>query len=299
MKVGIIGIGDICKKAYLPLITLKDDIEIILCTRNLNTISEVKNKYRISEAVNSIDELISQNIDCAFVHSSTESHFEISKKLLNNGINVYVDKPLSYSLEEAIELADLAKKNKKILKVGFNRRYAPMVSSLKDLGNPDIVIIEKNRIDLPGEPRVFIYDDFIHVVDTLRFLMGDDYDKIDINYKMKDNKLVNVVLSLSNSKTTAIGMMNRDNGITEEIIEYMASGRKAIVKNLSQTTSFESNTTSLKDFGDWENTLHKRGFNLVIDSFLEDVKNNNLNYEQLDDFIKTHKLCEKILKNIK
>ena len=31
MRIGIIGIGDICKKAYLPVITLRNDIEIILC----------------------------------------------------------------------------------------------------------------------------------------------------------------------------------------------------------------------------------------------------------------------------
>ena len=215
MKVGIIGIGDICKKAYLPLITLVKDLEIVLCTRNISTLEETKLKYKINKAVSSVDNLINEGIDCAFIHSSTDSHYDICKKLLSNGIHVYVDKPISYNLDEALELKDLAMKNNLILRVGFNRRFAPMISSLKSLGEANIVLIQKNRINLPGEPRVFVYDDFIHVVDTLRFLMNDAYDNFTVDTRIEDNLLQSITLKLSNSKTTAIGIMNRINGTTE------------------------------------------------------------------------------------
>ena len=110
MRVGIIGIGNICKKAYLPAITAMEDLELVLCTRNENTREEISKKYRINEAVSTVDELIKKKIDCAFVHSSTETHFSLCKTLLENGIHVYVDKPLSYNLEECIELLVNCKK---------------------------------------------------------------------------------------------------------------------------------------------------------------------------------------------
>lgn len=298
MKVGIIGIGDICKKAYLPLITLMDDLEIVLCTRNTTTLQETKSKYKINKAVSSVDDLINEGIECAFIHSSTDSHYDLCKKLLSSGIHVYVDKPISYNLDQALELKDLAIKNNLILKVGFNRRFAPMISSLKNLGEANIVLIQKNRVNLPGQPRIFVYDDFIHVVDTLRFLMNGVYDNFTVDARIEDNLLQSITLKLSNSKTTAIGIMNRINGITEEIVEYMAPGKKAIVRNLTHTTLLENNSTSIKEFGDWENTLHKRGFNSIISSFIDDVKTKNLNYDMLEDSIITHKLCEKILKEI-
>ena len=298
MKVGIIGIGDICKKAYLPLITLMDDLEIVLCTRNTTTLQETKSKYKINKAVSSVDDLINEGIECAFIHSSTDSHYDLCKKLLSSGIHVYVDKPISYNLEEALELKDLAIKNNLILKVGFNRRFAPMISSLKNLGEANIVLIQKNRVNVPGQPRIFVYDDFIHVVDTLRFLMNGVYDNFTVDARIEDNLLQSITLKLSNSKTTAIGIMNRINGITEEIVEYMAPGKKAIVRNLTHTTLLENNSTSIKEFGDWDNTLHKRGFNSIISSFIDDVKTKNLNYDMLEDSIITHKLCEKILKEI-
>ena len=100
MKVGIIGVGSICKKAYLPIITSREDIEIILCSRNKDVLLDISKKYRIQNFTTSVEELIEMGIDCAFVHSSTESHYKICEKLLNNGIHVYVDKPISYSLDE-------------------------------------------------------------------------------------------------------------------------------------------------------------------------------------------------------
>ncbi len=275
-----------------------DDLEIVLCTRNTTTLQETKSKYKINKAVSSVDDLINEGIECAFIHSSTDSHYDLCKKLLSSGIHVYVDKPISYNLEEALELKDLAIKNNLILKVGFNRRFAPMISSLKNLGEANIVLIQKNRVNLPGQPRIFVYDDFIHVVDTLRFLMNGVYDNFTVDARIEDNLLQSITLKLSNSKTTAIGIMNRINGITEEIVEYMAPGKKAIVRNLTHTTLLENNSTSIKEFGDWENTLHKRGFNSIISSFIDDVKTKNLNYDMLEDSIITHKLCEKILKEI-
>ncbi|MEF1307816.1 gfo/Idh/MocA family oxidoreductase, partial [Vibrio owensii] len=34
MKIGIIGLGDIAQKAYLPVITQLPNVELVFCTRN-------------------------------------------------------------------------------------------------------------------------------------------------------------------------------------------------------------------------------------------------------------------------
>ncbi|EKY25426.1 Gfo/Idh/MocA family protein [Clostridium celatum] len=298
MRIGIIGIGDICKKAYLPVITLRNDIEIILCTRNTETLNEVKKTYRLSSAVESIQDLINSKIDVAFVHSSTESHFEICKTLIENKIHVYVDKPLCYTYAEVLELYNLSKNNNVKLMIGFNRRFCPKVRELHALGHADIIIMEKNRVNLPGDIRTFIFDDFIHVIDTVRFLMMDDYTNFTVDFKTDKNLLNNVVLKLSNSTTTSLAIMNRDNGVTEETIEYMASGKKALVTSLVETTSYCNNNKSITSFGDWDNTLYKRGFVSIINEFLDAIKNNSKLPIDLEDSLKTHKLCEDIVNYI-
>lgn len=295
MRIGIIGIGDICKKAYLSVIGEREDVELVLCTRNKNTIEEVKRKYRINEGYTSIKELIESGIDGAMIHSSTESHFHIAKELLENNIAVYVDKPISYNYEETKKLYKLSKKYNTKVMIGFNRRFAPKVKELKELGKPDIIIIEKNRVNLPSDPRVFIADDFIHVVDTLRFLMGKAHNEMSVKYKKDERGLLNVVLTLSNENTTAIGIMNRDNGIGEETIEYMSPGKKTIVTSLVKSTKLIGNTVSIEEFGDWVPTLYKRGFEDIIEEFISCVKEQRDPNPTLEDSIITHRVCEEVI----
>lgn len=298
MKVGIIGLGSICEKAYLPIITAKENIELIFCTRNIERLEGLSRKYRVKSYVSTLEELIDLGIDAAFVHTSTESHVEIVEKLINSGIHVYVDKPLSYSYVEALKVAELSKQAGKILMVGFNRRFAPMYRALKENGKPDIIIMEKNRVAHPGETRTFIFDDFIHVVDTLRFLIGGEVRDIQVKGLKKQGLLNNVVIGLSNDNTSAVGIMNRDNGATEEVVEYMSSGNKLVVKDLVNTTHLKEDRESLIKFKDWDPILYRRGFYDVVEAFLKAVESKTQCYPSIEDSLITHKLCEEIVNKL-
>ena len=51
-------------------------------------------------------------------------------------------------------------------------------------------------------------------------------------FQKKGNNLNNVVVTFKGDKTTAIGIMNRNAGITEENIEYMINGSKYVIEDL-------------------------------------------------------------------
>ncbi|WP_297632751.1 Gfo/Idh/MocA family oxidoreductase [uncultured Clostridium sp.] len=299
MRIGIIGIGDICKKAYLPVLTMRDDIELILCTRNQTTINDIKNKYRIKEGYTSITDLINSKIDGVIINSATTSHFEIAKKLLENKIPVYLDKPISLNYKDSEELYKISKENDTRIMVGFNRRFVPKVKDLRNEEYPDIIIMEKNRLNLPNnDTRVFIYDDFIHVVDTVRFLMGQPHEDMSIKYKKDERGLLNIILTLSNKSTTAIAIMNRDNGCNEETIEYMSSGKKTIVTSLVKTTRLTKEGATVSEFGDWIPTLYKRGFESILDEFISGIKENRAFNVSFEDSLISHKICEEIIQYI-
>lgn len=295
MRIGIIGLGNIAQKAYLPVITTKDKLELVLCSRNTSILNKMSGIYRIPCCVNTVDELIRLGIDAAFVHSSTESHTEIIKKLLLNKINVYVDKPISYSYRDAYSLAELSEKMGKILMVGFNRRFAPMYKNLKDQGSANIILMQKNRLINPDNIRRFIFDDFIHVVDTLRFLIPGNIDDIHTKYTKKDEELYNVTLQISGKDYTAIGIMNKDSGITEEIVEYMSPGKKFIISDMVQEVSFIDGTQKLAKFGDWDSILYRRGFFQIIDHFLESIDQGKTPSPSIQDSLITHEFCERIV----
>ena len=298
MRIGIIGLGNICEKAYLPVITAIEGIEIVFCTRNKERLNSLSKKYRINEAVSTVDELINMNIDAAFVHTATESHIEIIEKLLSNNIHVYVDKPISYSYEDSIRVSNLAKEVNKILMVGFNRRFAPMYSNLKNYGTPSVIKLEKNRVNSPKDPVVFVLDDFIHVIDTLRFLMDEEIESINVNGLKRDGLIYNVVVTMTSKNTTCIAMMNRDSGANEEELEYTSSGKKVIVRNLIDSKVLIKNVEENKSFKDWDTILYRRGFENIINEFINSVKLGVQATPTIEDALKTHKICDEILNKI-
>ncbi|MCM0648180.1 Gfo/Idh/MocA family oxidoreductase [Clostridium swellfunianum] len=295
MKIGLIGLGDIAQKAYLPVISNKADIELVLCTRNKQVLESLSKQYKVKNTAESVEELIKEKVDAAFIHSATEVHVEIAKKLLNNGVHVYVDKPMAYSLKDSQEMVKLAEENKRILMVGFNRRFAPMYKSLSEQPDRNLIIMQKNRTLNPDNIRRYIFDDFIHVVDTLRFLMPGEVENINVQGLKKDNKLYIVTLQLSNKECTAVGIMNRDSGITEEVLEVINPGNKWVVNDMVTTNHYSSGEEKIVKFKDWDSTLYKRGFYSVVDHFLACVKNNEKPLPAVEDSLKTHELCEKIV----
>ncbi len=74
------------------------------------------------------------------------------------------------------------------------------------------------------------------------------------------------------SGTTAIGIMNRDNGVTEERMEVFSSSEKRVVVNLTDTF-IGKDKSEIKLLPDpWQPMLKQRGFEDIIDSFLNDVR---------------------------
>ncbi|TDO77734.1 virulence factor [Halanaerobium saccharolyticum] len=297
MKIGIIGLGDIAQKAYLPLITQLEEVEPYFCTRTETTLRRLGKKYRVDKLFTSLEELLKEDLDAAFVHAATEAHYPLVKKLLQNKIPTFVDKPISYHLEQTEELINLAQNNNVVLMTGFNRRYVPTYRSLLEIQNPRTIIMEKNRIDQPGETRSFILDDFIHVIDTISYLMGEvDLDLIEVNKIKRNDKLIQVSLTLKNGENTAIGIMNRDNAITEEILEVMGLKVKKKIKNITQIVDYTDGGEKFSQTAGWNKMGYDRGFVDMIAEFLERIKKGENNKQELTADLLTHRLAEKVVK---
>lgn len=296
MKIGIIGLGDIAHKAYLPVITTRN-VDLHLCSRDEKKLSATGSQYRINNLHNNLDSLIKAGINAAFVHSATSSHYDIVHKLLENNVHVYVDKPVTDSYDTTQRLASLALSKNLLLKAGFNRRHAPACVQLKNVVNPNMIVMQKNRTSLPGDIRTFVFDDFIHVVDTLLFLSGGVAGDIDIKSRKSADKLSHLVISFTDAKgLTAIGIMNRDNGITEERLEVFSPTEKRLVVNLAETTIFKDKSEIKLVSDPWQPMLRQRGFESIVDDFIESVRSENAAVST--DLLATHKVCETIVERL-
>ncbi|MBT2687296.1 Gfo/Idh/MocA family oxidoreductase [Bacillus sp. ISL-47] len=298
MKIAIIGLGDIAKKAYLPVLSEKEGIELVLCTRNSEILNAIAKKYRIKEKAQTVDELITMGIQAAIVSTATEAHFETAEKLLKSGINTYIDKPISMNFQETERIVEIAKDKGKIAMVGFNRRFIPRVKELKEHGKASMIIMQKNRFASPDYVRRFVVEDFIHVVDTLRFLMDTPVKDVKVEYIKSGEMLDQLVIQLIGVSCIAMGIMNRNGGVTEEKIEYTTGHHKYVVDSLVETTHYHNKETEITKFGDWEPTLYKRGFYQITDHFIDCVQNNQIPDPSIEDSLVTHEICERIVEYI-
>ena len=298
LKIGIIGLGDIAQKAYLPVLCSKE-LDLHLYTRDPEKLFRIGRQYRVQNLHQNFESILNSGIQAAFVHTSTGSHFEIIQMLLMHNIHVYVDKPITYNFTSSKQLLELAESRKLILVVGFNRRYAPAYRELKQVANPNMVIMQKNRVSLPDDIRTFIFDDFIHVVDTLSYLFPFPIKELTVKGMKKAGLLYHVVIQMiADNGAIAMGIMNRDSGLVEERIEVFSSNEKRTVLNLSSVSVHINRDETSKIMGDWDSMLYKRGFEQIIADFLNAVKSGEKPEFTIEDSLRTHQLCEEIVKEL-
>jgi virulence factor len=299
VKIGIIGLGDIAAKAYLPVLSSRGDFEFHLCSRNGKRLQELSIKYRFPNIHHNIQDLIASGIQAAFVNAATDAHFELVKQLLEANIAVFVDKPISMNYAESKEMVELAEARNVLLMVGFNRRYAPVYQQLKALENPTLIIMQKNRKSLPDFVRRFVVEDFIHVVDTLRYMFPFEIENLLVHGLKKGEMLHQLVIQfVSKTGAIAIGIMNRDTATTEEKLEVMTATHKQTVYNVSDLVAEENRKVISLLGNDWESTLHKRGFEQMVDDFLQAVVNKTSPKISARDALFTHEICERIVAQI-
>ncbi|QNS07493.1 Gfo/Idh/MocA family protein [Streptomyces xanthii] len=296
MKVGCIGLGDIAQKAYLPVLGAQPGIELHLQTRTPATLDRVADTLRLppEQRHADLDALLAQGLDAAFVHAPTSVHPEIVTRLLEAGVPTYVDKPLAYELADSERLVRLAEERGVGLAVGFNRRYAPGYTQCADHPR-ELILMQKNRVGLPEEPRAMILDDFIHVVDTLRFLVPGVVDDITVRARVVDGLLHHVVLQLAGDGFTALGVMNRLSGSAEEILEVSGEDSKRQVLNLAEVIDHKGQPT-VRRRGDWVPVARQRGIEQAVLAFLDGVRGGHV--VSARDALATHELCERVVMEV-
>nr|WP_241267232.1 Gfo/Idh/MocA family oxidoreductase [Streptomyces scabichelini] len=280
----------------MPVLTTQPGVELHLHTRTPATLTRVADSLHIPDGRRHTDlsELLAQDLDAAFVHAPTQAHPEIVTRLLEAGVATYVDKPMAYELADSERLVRLAEERNTSLAVGFNRRYAPGYAQCADHPR-ELILMQKNRVGLPEHPRTMILDDFIHVVDTLRFLVPGPVDDVTVRARVEDGLLHHVALVLAGDGFTALGVMNRLSGSNEEILEVSGQDTKRQVVNLAEVIDHKGQPT-VRRRGDWVPVARQRGIEQVVLAFLDAVRAGKVLSAR--DALATHELCERVVRAV-
>ncbi len=293
LRIAMIGLGDIARKAYLPVLGPRPDVALTFVTRSATALAELGAAWRVERLHTELDTALAQGLDGAFVHAATAAHPEIVHRLLEAGVPTLVDKPIADTAAESEALVDLAETRGVSLMIGFNRRHAPAYRDAAALNLP-LVVMQKNRPGPLDDVRRAVFDDYIHVVDTIRFL-APGADQVAVRGRVRDGRLEHVVLSLSGDGRDAVGIMNRVSGASEEVLEVSGGGLKRKVVDIDQVVD-QGESEALTRRGNWTSVGRQRGFEAMCDTFLNAVRHGR-RLSALDA-LETHRLCETVVREL-
>ena len=129
IKVLIVGYGSIGKRHLENFLQFKD-IQLIVYTKR-NDLQLLKKKgIKVS---NSLTECLKENPDIGVITNETSLHIPIAIKLAKEGLDLFLEKPLSNSLKDVEKLYAIVKKKKLITQMGCNLRFHPCIMKIKSL----------------------------------------------------------------------------------------------------------------------------------------------------------------------
>ncbi|HLE63682.1 MAG TPA: Gfo/Idh/MocA family oxidoreductase, partial [Pyrinomonadaceae bacterium] len=184
LRTAIIGVGHLGRhhaRIHANL-TAEGACELTsVCDLNAETARTVANERKVSWTQDCHD-LIGQ-VDAVSLAVPTEAHCEIASILLEAGIHVLVEKPISRTLAEADQMIAAAKGGKALLQIGQLERFNPALIALRPhVRNP--VYFEIHRV---GEFTArsldidVVLDLMIHDLDIVQWLVGEDVLVTDIH----------------------------------------------------------------------------------------------------------------------
>lgn len=305
VKVGIIGLGDIAQKAYLPVLAAHSGVDIAgVMSRSAETVERVGRSIRVPGRYTSLDRMLGEtDLDAVFVHSPTETHYDIVMQCLRAGVHVYVDKPLSYDIGESEDMAQCARETGKLLAVGFNRRFAPLYAEAKAwmeaAGGFRLCTAEKHRIRQQKHGvKQTLYDDLIHMMDLTLWLSGESEPEVWYRQQIdEEGRLLwaSGTLALSSGQGEATFSMVRSAGLDVERLELHGGGRSARVVNLEQGQFAEAGKAPREaGFGSWESIQLRRGFTGAVEHFLASLSRPEGCSISADKVLPVHKLIERL-----
>ena len=124
-------------------------------------------------------------MDACIICTPTKTHSVVAKKVIESGINIFVEKPLSFSTMECEEMVSAAGKKGVILTSGYIERFNPAVQDFKQIIDRkqygDLIMMEfhrENRMPLHIRDVGIIYDTSVHDIDTAMFLFNGTPDMV-------------------------------------------------------------------------------------------------------------------------
>lgn len=215
----------------------------------------VGKKYGFDSATSdATSAIVSDKIDAVCIATRHNSHARFALEALQAGKHVFVEKPLCLTLEELEKIE--AEVGDRVLMVGFNRRFAPMVVKMKTLldtvSAPKAFVMTVNAGAIPNDhwtqdPEIGggrIVGEACHFIDLLRHLAGAPITGRSVAAARVPggparSDVLSITLSFADGSIGTINYLaNGHKSLAKERLEVFAGGRVLVLDNFRKLTGY-------------------------------------------------------------
>lgn len=177
LKIGIFGVGHLGKIHLSQWATMKD-VEIVGFFDPSNANADSVAQYQIPR-FDSAEELI-QAADAIDIIAPTTHHFKICEQAIRNGKHIFVEKPMTNTMEEAKTLVKLVEEANIKFQVGHVERFNPAFLALKghELKPMFIEVHRLAEFNPRGTDVSVILDLMIHDIDIVLSIVQSTVNRI-------------------------------------------------------------------------------------------------------------------------
>ncbi|MCB9195918.1 MAG: Gfo/Idh/MocA family oxidoreductase [Flavobacteriales bacterium] len=268
LKIGVIGAGHL-GKIHIRILKQANFVELVgFYDASAETRDLVSKEFGL-RAYDDLDELI-QDVNIVDIVTPTITHFDIAQAALRSFKHVFIEKPITSTVEESTKLIRLATEANVKVQVGHVERFNPAFIAVKDeLSEP--MFIETHRLaqfNPRGTDVSVVLDLMIHDIDVILSVVKSNVKNI----------AASGVAVLSDTPDIANARIEFDNGCVANITASRMS-----MKNMRKARFFQKDAYVAVDF------LNKEK---------EVIKMKDVSEAEVDPFALTIDLGEKGMKQI-
>ena len=165
-------------RVHYPALYSFGDVKIeAICDRKADRLRDTAKKYQVKQTYSNYREMVEEVApDAVFAIGQPHTMYDVWMWCLEEGLNLFIEKPLGLTLHQARALAHVAELNNCITQVCFQRRASPMLQKLvgecRARGQVTYGSVEfiKNSPEPFLGARDHMLDDGVHAIDTLRYI---------------------------------------------------------------------------------------------------------------------------------
>ncbi|GAA2663313.1 bi-domain-containing oxidoreductase [Streptomyces lunalinharesii] len=241
VRLAFVGAGNYATSMLLPHLAGRDGVELsTVVTTTALSAANAQRKFGFAGATTDLDAVLGDPaVDAVFVVTRHSSHAELTRQALLAGKTVFVEKPLALTEDElAGVLAAVEESGNDRLQVGFNRRFAPLLTEARKRFGPRTgpaslrYLVNAGRLQhgswylQQGTEGSRFEGEGGHFIDTASWLLGADPVSVYAVAPAGNNEDLQVVLGYPDGSTATLSYVTTGApGFPKETLDLVADGK--------------------------------------------------------------------------